>query len=153
MRSVEERRFALRDGTGLFYRYWPGAEKKSIVLLHRGHEDSGRLAHVAEELQFSEFAVFAWDARAQGKSEGEQDSSVTMSTFSSNLDEFVRHIREVYGIEMPEIAVVAQSVGAVFAAAWVHDYAPQIRCLVLASPTSVCQFGTPSSATFLSSRM
>jgi hypothetical protein len=30
--------------------------------------------------------------------------------------------------------VIAQSVGAVLAAAWVHDYAPPIRALVLASP-------------------
>lgn len=134
MRSVEERQFALRDGTGLFYRYWPGSEKKAVVLLHRGHEHSGRLAHVAEELNLPEFAMFAWDARAHGRSEGQQDSTVTMSTFSSDLDEFVRHISESYGIAIADIAVVAQSVGAVFAAAWAHDYAPQIRCLVLASP-------------------
>src|SRR6202011_2341323 len=30
-------------------------------------------------------------------------------------------------------AIVAQSVGAVLVAAWTHDYAPRIRCLVLAS--------------------
>lgn len=72
----------LRDGTGLFYRYWPGAEKKATGRLHRGHEPSERLAHVAEEQNLPEFAVFAWDARARGKSEGKQDSSVTMSTFS-----------------------------------------------------------------------
>lgn len=134
MRSVEERRFTLRDGTGLFYRYWPGTEKKAVILLHRGHEHSGRLAHVAEELDLPEFSVFAWDARAHGKSEGQQDSSVTMSTFSSDLDEFVRHISSECGITPADIAVVAQSVGAVFAAAWAHDYAPPIRCLVLASP-------------------
>ena len=134
MRSVEERKFTLRDGTGLFYRYWPGTEKKAVLLLHRGHEHSGRLAHVADELDLPDFAMFAWDARAHGKSEGQQDSTVTMSTFSSDLDEFVRHIGDAYGIEMAGIAVVAQSVGAVFAAAWAHDYAPQIRCMVLASP-------------------
>jgi alpha-beta hydrolase superfamily lysophospholipase len=134
MRSVEERKVVLRDGTGLFYRYWPGTEKKAVVLLHRGHEHSGRLAHVAEELNLPEFNVFAWDARAHGKSEGVQDSKVTMSTFSSDLDEFVRHISSEHGIATQDIAVVAQSVGAVFAAAWAHDYAPQIRCLVLASP-------------------
>ena len=33
-----------------------------------------------------------------------------------------------------DIAVVAQSVGAVVVAAWMHDYAPKIRCAVLASP-------------------
>ncbi len=134
MRSVEERKFSLRDGTGLFYRHWPGTEKKAVVLLHRGHEHSGRLAHVAEELDLPDFHIFAWDARAHGKSEGVQDSSVTMSTFSADLDEFVRHLSEFYGISVPDMAVVAQSVGAVFAAAWVHDYAPPIRCLVLASP-------------------
>ena len=134
MRSVEERQFKLQDGIGLFYRYWPGTEKKAVVLLHRGHEHSGRLAHVAEELDLPEFAIFAWDARAHGKSEGTQDSTVTMSTFSSDLDEFVRHVSDAYGIAMSDIAVVAQSVGAVFAAAWAHDYAPEIRCLVLASP-------------------
>ncbi|MFN0101802.1 MAG: bifunctional alpha/beta hydrolase/class I SAM-dependent methyltransferase [Bryobacteraceae bacterium] len=134
MRSMEERKFALRDGTDLFYRYWPGTEKKAIVMLHRGHEHSGRLAHVAEELNFPEFSVFAWDARAHGKSGGKQDGGVTMSTFSSDLDEFIRHITETFGIQMPDIALLAQSLGAVFAAAWAHDYAPPIRCLVLASP-------------------
>jgi alpha-beta hydrolase superfamily lysophospholipase len=134
MRSVEERKFTLRDGTGLFYRYWPGTSNKAIVLLHRGHEHSGRLSHVADELNLPEFSVFAWDARAHGKSEGTQHKDVTMSTFSSDLDEFVRHIGEQYAIPAHETAVVAQSVGAVFAAAWAHDYAPQIRCMVLVSP-------------------
>jgi alpha-beta hydrolase superfamily lysophospholipase len=134
MRSVEEREFALPDGTRLFYRYWPGSVRKAVVLLHRGHEHSGRLVHVAEELNLPEFAVFAWDARAHGRSGGIQDSTVTMSTFAADLDAFVRHITGEYSIAMNDIAVVGQSVGAVFAAAWVHDYAPPIRCLVLVSP-------------------
>ena len=32
------------------------------------------------------------------------------------------------------MAVIAQSVGAVLVATWAHDYAPKIRCMVLASP-------------------
>ena len=32
------------------------------------------------------------------------------------------------------MALLAQSVGAVLIATWVHDYAPKIRCMVLASP-------------------
>jgi alpha-beta hydrolase superfamily lysophospholipase len=134
MRSVEERAFVAGDGTKLFYRYWPGSSRKAVVLLHRGHEHSGRLAHVAEELDLPEFAIFAWDARAHGKSEGVQDSQVTMSTFAADLDAFVRHICTDYSIAMNDIAVLAQSVGAVFAAAWAHDYAPPVRCLVLVSP-------------------
>ena len=33
-----------------------------------------------------------------------------------------------------DIAVIAQSVGAVLIATWAHDYAPKIRAMVLASP-------------------
>ena len=35
---------------------------------------------------------------------------------------------------MEDIAIVGQSVGSVLVATWVHDYAPAIRCMSLASP-------------------
>ncbi len=133
-RSAVEHRFPLPDGTRLFYRHWPGDGKNAIVLLHRGHEHSGRLAHLAHELNLPAFDIFAWDARAHGLSEGRLDSQTTMATFAADLDHFIRHTSATHAIPIPNIAVVAQSVGAVFAAAWVHDYAPPIRCLVLASP-------------------
>jgi len=63
MRSVEERKFSLRDGTGLFYRYWPGTAKKAVVLLHRGHEHSlnqrGAYLHVLGDLLGSVGALAA----------------------------------------------------------------------------------------------
>ena len=134
MRQVEERAFAAHDGVSLFFRYWPGTQPKAIVLLHRGHEHSGRMVHVAEDLNLPDFSVFAWDARAHGRSQGDQGSTTTMGTFAQDLDEFVRHIHSEYDIPVENIAIVAQSIGAVVAAAWVHDYAPAIRCLVLAAP-------------------
>jgi len=133
-RAPEEHHFRTHDGVTLFYRRWPGTGDRSIVLLHRGHEHSGRLSHVVDELDLPEVSFFAWDARAHGRSEGEQGSSTTMATFVQDLDEFVRHIRAQFGIAEENIAVIAQSVGAVMAAAWVHDYAPSISHLVLAAP-------------------
>lgn len=50
------------------------------------------------------------------------------------MQTFCDHIGATYGIEEENFAVIAQSVGAVIAATWVHDYAPRIRALVLASP-------------------
>ena len=134
MRQVEECWLTVHDGVKLFYRYWPGTAPQAIVLLHRGHEHSGRMAHIVQELDMPQYSMFAWDARAHGRSEGEQGSTTTMATFAQDLDEFVRHIRAEYGISEVDISIVAQSVGAVMAAAWVHDYAPKIRCMVLASP-------------------
>jgi alpha-beta hydrolase superfamily lysophospholipase/SAM-dependent methyltransferase len=92
------------------------------------------MAHLVHELDLPEMSFFAWDARAHGRSEGEQGSTTTMATFVQDLDEFVRHIQSEFNIAPENIAVVAQSVGAVMAAAWVHDYAPPIRCMVLAAP-------------------
>src|SRR5262249_51346075 len=47
---------------------------------------------------------------------------------------FVRHIVRQYAIPMENMIVLGHSVGAVTAAAWVHDYAPPIRGLILATP-------------------
>src|SRR6266852_6005977 len=73
MLAVEEKTFATHDGVELFYRYWPavaGAPKGAILLFHRGHEHSGRMAHLADEFDLPDFAVFAWDARGHGRSPG-----------------------------------------------------------------------------------
>ena len=129
--------FASHDGVELFYRYWParsGTAKGAIVLLHRGHEHGGRVAHLAEELGLDDFAFYAWDARGHGNSPGERGHSPSFAHSVRDLDCFVRHICESGGFAIDQIAVVAQSVGAVLAATWVHDYAPGIRALVLASP-------------------
>lgn len=132
-----ESAFASHDGLDLFYRTWParsGTAKGAIVLLHRGHEHGGRVAHIAEELGLDDFAFYAWDARGHGRSPGERGYSPSFAHSVRDLDCFVRHICETGGFAMDQVAVVAQSVGAVLAATWVHDYAPSIRALVLASP-------------------
>ncbi len=138
MRKTECRYFPSSDGTELFYRYWPpqtGKPGGAIVLFHRGHEHSGRLQHLADELDLPNFAIFAWDARGHGLSFNEQDrSEPTLGTFTKDVDCFIRHISSEYGIAMEQIAVAGQSVGAVLLAAWAHDYAPKIRCMSLAAP-------------------
>ena len=48
--------------------------------------------------------------------------------------------------------MIAQSVGAVLAAIWAHDYAPNIRCLVLASPAFKVKLYVPFARTGLKLR-
>ncbi len=136
MRPVEEKTFVTHDGVELFYRHWPaaGRPRGAIVLFHRGHEHSGRMAHLPEELGLPDFAVFAWDARGHGRSPGERGHSPSFGTSVRDVQSFVDHIAATYDIAVEDMAVVAQSVGAVYVATWVHDYAPRIRCMVLASP-------------------
>ncbi len=133
----QQKTFATADGTELFYRYRPaanGSNNKAIVLFHRGHEHSGRMMFVADELGFDDFAYFAWDARGHGHSPGERGDSPSLGTSVADVQNFLQHIKNQYGIELENIAVIAQSVGAVLVSTWLHDYAPKIRCAVLASP-------------------
>ncbi len=136
-RTVEERTFRTHDGVPLFYRHWPATASQArgaIVLLHRGHEHSGRMAHLPDELALPDFDFFAWDARGHGRSPGARGDSPSIADSVRDVQTFVDHLGAAHGLAVENVAVVAQSVGAVLAAAWAHDYAPRIRCMVLASP-------------------
>jgi alpha-beta hydrolase superfamily lysophospholipase len=138
MRTPEERQFTTHDGTPLFYRYWPAVgdrvENGAIVLFHRGHEHSGRLQHIVDELGLDGFPMFAWDARGHGRSPGPRGDSPSFAASVKDVDAFIRHVSSESRVRMEDIAVIAQSVGAVYVATWAHDYAPPVRCLVLAAP-------------------
>lgn len=135
--TEQQKFFKTADNTELFYRYRPakdGRNDKAIVLFHRGHEHSGRMMFVADELGFDDFAYFAWDARGHGNSPGERGDSPSFGTSVSDIQAFMQHIEQEYQIPQENICVIAQSVGAVLVSTWLHDYAPKIRCAVLASP-------------------
>lgn len=135
-RQAKEHHFTTFDGTELFYRHWPATTRsgKAVVMFHRGHEHSGRTEHIARELGLDDFDFFAWDARGHGKSPGERGDAPGIEAMVRDIDVFMNYIGTTHGISSENIVVLAQSVGAVLAAAWVHDYAPNIRALILGSP-------------------
>ena len=135
--NTQEKTFTTTDGSELFYRYRPaqdGSTDKAIVLFHRGHEHSGRLMYLADELGLDDFAFFACDARGHGNSPGARGDSPSITTSVADIQDFMTHIAHNYGIAPENTAVIAQSLGAVLVATWLHDYAPPIRCAVLAAP-------------------
>lgn len=139
-RQAAFRTFAASDGTELFYRHWPAptpsedGSERAVIMLHRGHEHSGRMEHIVQELRLDRFHFFAWDARGHGQSPGRRGDAPDIETLVRDVDGFVRHIAATHGIPPENMVVLAQSVGAVLAAAWAHDYAPPVRGLILGSP-------------------
>ncbi len=136
-RLAHERTFSTHDGVDLFYRHWPavrGPSRGAIVMFHRGHEHSARMAHLVDELVLPDYDFFAWDARGHGRSPGARGDSPSFGTSVRDVQTFVDHIGTQHGIAVEDIGIIAQSVGAVTVATWVHDYAPAIRGMVLASP-------------------
>jgi alpha-beta hydrolase superfamily lysophospholipase len=138
MHHITENRFTTWDGTELFYRAWlpqSGKADKALLLFHRGHEHSGRWLETVQSLNLGDdFAVFAWDQRGHGQSPGERGGAENLAVVIKDADEFAKHICASHGIDINNVIVLAHSVGAVIATAWVHDYAPQIRGLILAVP-------------------
>ncbi|MFL5242966.1 MAG: bifunctional alpha/beta hydrolase/class I SAM-dependent methyltransferase [Gemmataceae bacterium] len=133
---LSEHTLEMPDGATLLYRAWmpPRGAEKALVLFHRGHEHSGRWQETVESLALDDVAVFAWDARGHGGSSGERGSAPDLATVVKDADIFIHHLSETYGISLEDMIVLGHSVGAVIAAAWVHDYAPPVRGMILATP-------------------
>jgi alpha-beta hydrolase superfamily lysophospholipase/SAM-dependent methyltransferase len=131
-----EHSMTLADGTRLFYRAWIPRQpaRKALVLFHRGHEHSGRLEDVVGDLQLQDIAVFAWDARGHGRSDGGRGYAPSFGRLAKDADAFVHHLAETYGKRLEDMVVLGHSVGAVTVAAWVHDYAPPVRAMILVTP-------------------
>ncbi|MBK8870768.1 MAG: bifunctional alpha/beta hydrolase/class I SAM-dependent methyltransferase [Elusimicrobia bacterium] len=134
--TLSEHRFTSWDGLSIFYRAWHPLKKadRAIVVFHRGHEHSGRWTHLVDTLAPAGFAVFAWDARGNGLSEGPRDDAPHFTAYTKDADAFVRHLSRTENIPIENMAVVGHSVGGAVAAAWAHDFAPKIRALVLGTP-------------------
>jgi alpha-beta hydrolase superfamily lysophospholipase/SAM-dependent methyltransferase len=140
-----EHTMTLPDGTELFYRAWlPNVPtEKSLVIFHRGHEHSGRVQDIVEALDLRDVAVFAWDARGHGRTTGERGYAPSFATMVKDVDCFVRHVCDTFDKRPEDMVILAQSVGAVTVATWVHDYAPRIRGMVLAAPALAIKLYVP----------
>ena len=153
-RQPIENVFHTTDEQQLFYRHWPAinqnSARKAIILFHRGHEHSGRLQHIVDELNLPDTDFYAWDARGHGRSPGERGYSPSLARSVQDVDEFVHFIAKENQTPLANIIVVAQSVGAVLAATWAHDYAPKIRGLILASPAFKVKLYVPCARPMLS---
>jgi alpha-beta hydrolase superfamily lysophospholipase len=135
-RLASEHSFPTSDGIDLFFRAWqPATEsRRALVMFHRGHEHSARWQDFIDRIGLEDFWFFAWDARGHGRSPGERGYAESFGRMVRDAEEFVQHISAQFDIPIDNMAVVAQSVGAALATTWVHDYAPPIRALAIATP-------------------
>src|SRR5262245_40100351 len=152
MPIVHEHHFTADDGTALFYRHWPAAtaaSDRALILFHRWHEHSGRWQETVEKLGLADLHIFAWDARGHGRSPGVRGHAASFMTYVRDAERFARHIESAHGVAPESMAALGNSMGAVIAAAWVHDYAPPLRALVLASPALRLRLYVPFARTLL----
>ena len=141
--------FDTTDGTRVFYRAWQprqpraAAPPRALVLLHRGHEHSARVHALVHDLGFTGDWAFAWDARGHGHSPGERGAAPSFDTLVQDLDEFVLHLHAKYDVATEDMHLVANSVGAVIAATWLHDYARPVRGVTMAAAAFAIKLYVP----------
>ena len=133
--KATERSFTSWDGAELFYRSWmPNkATDKALLLFHRGHEHSGRWQETVDSLGLNDVAIFAWDARGHGRSVGDRGAAKSLHDVIKDVDAFARHVSDNFGIPIKNMIVIAHSLAAITVTAWIHDYAPPIRAMILAT--------------------
>ncbi len=134
--SASENWMTTWDGTQLFYRAWrpPNPGDKALLLFHRGHEHSGRLQELGQDLALDDVSVFAWDQRGHGRSPGERGYAESFGCLVKDVDAFVSFVSKEHAIPLENMAMLGYSAGAVLLSSWVHDHAPPIRALILGVP-------------------
>ncbi|HRH94489.1 MAG TPA: bifunctional alpha/beta hydrolase/class I SAM-dependent methyltransferase [Prosthecobacter sp.] len=146
--NSERLQFTTDDGLSLHYKAWnvQGATK-ALVLLHRGHEHADRWDTVIPSLTMPDTVIYAWEARGHGLSPGRRGHAAGFMEYVRDLDTFFHHLQKAHGLTPERTVVVAHSVGGVVAAAWVHDFAPRIAGLVLATPALEVNLIVPGALT------
>lgn len=130
---MEMNYFKSFDNAEIFYRSWNfDKSKKTLVVIHRGHEHSERLNDFASDERFKKYNVFSYDLRGHGCTK--EKSSPIFMDYVRDLDTFVKFIEKEYEISEKDIFVVANSIGGVILTGWVHDYAPEIAGMALLAP-------------------
>lgn len=121
------------DGNKIFYRKWNFEKnKKTLIIIHRGHEHSERLNDLAQDEKFLKYNIFAYDLRGHGYTETK--TSPNSMDYVRDLDSFVKHIKNEYQIKEEDIFIIANSIGGVILSAYVHDFTPNIAGIGLLAP-------------------
>lgn len=121
------------DGNKIFYRKWNfEKDKKTLIIIHRGHEHSERLNILTQDEKFLKYNIFAYDLRGHGYTKIK--SSPNSMDYVRDLDSFVKHIKSKYQIKEEDIFIIANSIGGVILSAYIHDFAPNIAGMALLAP-------------------
>ena len=150
-RVATDHTFTADDGADIFYRHWapaepaadPRADARAVLLFHRGHEHSARWQELVDLIDLPDTHFFAWDARGHGRTDGPRGDAPSFSRMVRDAEAFSQHVAAEHQINQEDQAVLAQSVGAVVAATWIHDYAPPVRAMVLATPALAIKLYVP----------
>lgn len=101
--SAARTEWKTQDGTKIFAQYWsPKGELKGLVCqVHGFGEHSGRYAHVAEMLNEHGYALYGFDHRGHGRSEGIRGHITSYEDLMEEIDLLLAQARQ----QFPDVPV------------------------------------------------
>lgn len=126
--------FETADGLQLFTQHWmPSSDPAALVLLVHGYgEHCGRYDHVAAVLARQDAAVYTYDQRGHGRSEGRPVYIDRFDQYCQDLEHF-HHYVKTHGPNVP-LFLFGHSMGGLVALLYVLNQSPSLRGLLLSAP-------------------
>jgi alpha-beta hydrolase superfamily lysophospholipase len=122
------------DGLHLFTQHWkPDGPTRAVVHLVHGYgEHSGRYAHVAEAMTEAGAAVYTYDQRGYGRSDGQRAYVESFDQYLDDLDHFLSYVAG----RTPDLPgfLFGHSMGGLVALRSALTRAPNVDGLILSAP-------------------
>jgi alpha-beta hydrolase superfamily lysophospholipase len=129
---MKEEQFSGSGGTRLHMRVWrPAAPRAVVVICHGVNSHSGQYFWTGERLAAAGFAVYAYDHRGRGKSEGPRFYVGDISEYTDDLGIFIAlaKSRELG----KKVFLLGHSAGGVVSCAWALDHQAEIAGFICES--------------------
>jgi len=126
--------FKSRDGTTIFYRFYPApGARHTVIMLHGYGEHSGRYEKFPEKMGrlSAQFAVM--DFRGMGKSGGTRGDIGSFDDYLRDVTAFVEHLRKKHSIPQKFI-LLGHSLGGLVAILWAMKNPEPVKLLILSAP-------------------
>ncbi len=131
----DEGTFRVADGTDLYWRSWvPSKVHGRLLIIHGLGEHCARYDVFAGGLAGRGFAVFSYDHRGHGRSDGQRGHVHAFSEFTRDLASASLHARDIWPGTLPT-GWIAHSMGALIAMRYLQEEAGEPPdCAVLSAP-------------------
>lgn len=130
---MKEENFTGRGGTRLFMRSWSptSTPRATIVLCHGVLSHSGQYLWAGEQLAAAGFAVYAYDHRGRGQSDGPRLFVRDISEYTDDLGTFIALVKA----REPgrQVFLLGHSMGGVISCTWALDHQREIAGFICES--------------------
>jgi alpha-beta hydrolase superfamily lysophospholipase len=132
------------DGLRLRLRVWsPAARPHGVLILTHGHgEHLGRYDHTAQALCAAGYAVYTYDLRGHGRSQGKQGHSPSFLTYLDDLQQ----AHELARRELPgrRLWLMGHSMGSLITLMYAIWRQPDVAGLVISAPPLRVKYAPPA---------